>query len=99
MVTAICPIEEGDTLANVLLRETSTLGVRIQQVRRLKAQRVQQRIETPLGPMSVKVKRLGTRIISAAPEYEDCQRIALQRNMPLEEVYEVARQAIASSII
>ncbi len=99
MVTAICPIEEGDTLANVLLRETSTLGVRIQQVRRLKAQRVQQRIETPLGPMSVKVKRLGTRIISAAPEYEDCQRIALQRNMPLEEVYEVARQAIASIII
>ncbi len=99
MVTVICPVEEGDTLAHVLLRETSTLGVRIQQVRRLKAQRTQERIETPLGPITVKIKRLGARLISAAPEYEDCQRIALERNMPLEEVYELARQAIVSTII
>ena len=99
LVTVICPVEEGDALAGVLLRETSTLGVRVQQVQRLKAQRTQERIETPLGPMMVKVKRLGARVIGAAPEYEDCQRIALERNMPLEEVYEVARQAIASIII
>ncbi|MFL5588400.1 MAG: nickel pincer cofactor biosynthesis protein LarC [Ktedonobacteraceae bacterium] len=99
MITVICPVEEGDALAQVLLRETSTLGVRIQQVQRLKAQRTQERIETPLGPMMVKVKRLGARVISASPEYEDCQRIAVERNMPLEEVYEVARQAIASIII
>jgi len=99
MVSVICPVEEGDALAQVLLRETSTLGVRIQQVQRLKAQRTQERIGTPLGPVMVKVKRLGARVISALPEYEDCQRIALERNMPLEEVYEVARQAIASSII
>ena len=99
MVTVICQVEEGDALAGVLLRETSTLGVRVQQVQRLKAQRTQERIETPLGPMMVKVKRLGARVIGAAPEYEDCQRIALERNMPLEEVYELARQAIASIII
>ena len=99
MVSVICSVEEGDTLAHVLLRETATLGVRIQQVQRLKAQRTQERIETPLGPMMVKVKRLGARVISASPEYEDCQRIALERNMPLEEVYEVARQAIASIMI
>ena len=99
MVSVICSVEDGDALAQVLLRETSTLGVRIQQVQRLKAQRTQERIETPLGPMMVKVKRLGARVISASPEYEDCQRIALERNMPLEEVYEVARLAIASIII
>jgi pyridinium-3,5-bisthiocarboxylic acid mononucleotide nickel chelatase len=99
MVTVICTVKEGDALAHVLLRETGTLGVRIQQVQRLKAQRTQERIETPLGPMMVKVKRLGGRVISAAPEYEDCQRIALERKMPLEEVYEVAQQAIAAIII
>jgi len=32
MVTVICPVEEGNRLAQVLLRETSTLGVRVQQV-------------------------------------------------------------------
>ncbi len=95
MVTVICPVEKGDALAQLLLRETSTLGVRIQQMQRLKAQRTQEQIDTPLGPMLVKIKRSGARILSAAPEYEECQRIALERNLPLTEVYEVAQRAIA----
>jgi len=99
MVTAMCPVEEGDSLAQVLLRESSTLGVRIQQVQRLKAQRIHERIETPLGAMVVKIKRLGARIISAAPEYEECRRIAQERNIPLEEVYRVAERSIESTII
>ncbi len=99
MVTIICPVEQGNTLAHLLLRETSTLGVRIQQMQRLKAQRSFERIETPLGPLTVKVKRLGRHVLSAAPEFEDCQRIALARNMPLEEVYDVAQRAIEFTII
>jgi pyridinium-3,5-bisthiocarboxylic acid mononucleotide nickel chelatase len=96
MITLICPVEAGERLAQMLLRETSTLGVRIQQIQRLKAQRTQERIETPIGPVVVKVKRLGTRIISALPEYEECIRISRERNMPLEEVYAVAQHAIAA---
>jgi uncharacterized protein (DUF111 family) len=92
-------VEEGQTLAQVLLRETSTLGVRMQQMQRLKAQREQQPLTTPLGTTLIKVKRLGGRIISAAPEYEECQRIALEHKLPLEEVYSVVQRAIASSII
>jgi uncharacterized protein (TIGR00299 family) protein len=96
MITLICPVEAGERLAQMLLRETSTLGVRIQQIQRLKAQRTQERIETPIGPVVVKVKRLGTRIISALPEYEECIRISRERNMPLEEVYAVTQHAIAA---
>jgi uncharacterized protein (TIGR00299 family) protein len=99
LVSVICPVEEGHTLAQVLLRETSTLGVRMQQMQRLKAQREQQPLTTPLGTTLIKVKRLGGRIISAAPEYEECQRIALEHKLPLEEVYSVVQRAIASSII
>jgi len=99
LVSVICPLEKGDALAHMLLRETSTLGVRIQQVQRLKAQRTQEQVETPFGLIPVKVKRLGTRLISAAPEYEACRRIATERNIPLQEVYEVAQQAIKSNII
>jgi uncharacterized protein (DUF111 family) len=99
MLTIICRPEEGDAMAQLLLSETSTLGVRIQQVQRLKAQRTQQQIETPLGTLLVKVKRLGSRIISASPEYEECRRIALERGMSLEEVYEVARQAIEMNLL
>jgi len=96
LVTVICPPEEGDRLAMVLLCETSTLGVRVQQVQRLKAQRGQEQITTPLGTMLVKVKRLGTRIIAVTPEYEECQRLAKEQKLPLAEVYEVARHAAYS---
>jgi pyridinium-3,5-bisthiocarboxylic acid mononucleotide nickel chelatase len=99
LVTVICAPEEGERMAQILLRETSTLGVRIQQVQRRKAQRIQQQIETPLGPMLVKIKRLGTRIISAAPEYEACQRIASELHIPLAQVYEVAQKTAQSIII
>jgi uncharacterized protein (DUF111 family) len=98
-ITVLCPVEEGDSLAYVLLRETSTLGVRMQQMQRLKAQRASELIETPLGPMLVKVKRLGAHILSAAPEYEDCQRIAQEQHLPLEQVYEVVQHVIESAMI
>jgi pyridinium-3,5-bisthiocarboxylic acid mononucleotide nickel chelatase len=99
MVTVICVPEMSNALAQVLLRETTTLGVRLQQMQRLKAQRTQQHIETPLGPLLVKVKRLGTRVLSTTPEYEDCQRIAHEKHLSLSEVYEVAQRAIATAII
>ena len=99
MLTVISRPEEGDAMAQLLLGETSTLGVRIQQVQRLKAQRSQQQIETPVGTLMVKVKRLGSRVISASPEYEDCRRIALERVMSLEEVYDVVQQEIKRDLL
>jgi pyridinium-3,5-bisthiocarboxylic acid mononucleotide nickel chelatase len=99
LITVMCSQDKENMLAQVLLRETSTLGVRMQRMQRLKAQRVQERIETPFGPLQVKVKRLGRYILSAAPEYEDCQRIARERAMPLVEVYEIVQQVIKAVII
>ena len=99
LLTLICQVEEAERLAQLVLTETSTLGVRVQQVQRRKAQRSQEQIVTPFGPLLVKVKRLGTRVLSAAPEYEECRRIARAQHVPLAEVYEVARQVIARAII
>jgi pyridinium-3,5-bisthiocarboxylic acid mononucleotide nickel chelatase len=99
LLTVIAREEDGEALARLLLAESETLGVRMQHVQRRKAQRAQQLIETPLGPLSVKIKRLGEQVISAAPEFEDCRRIALECNLPLAEVYELAREIIAKTII
>jgi len=99
LVTIISPLEEGEHLAQLLLRETTTMGVRIQQVQRRKAQRSQQLIVTPLGTILVKIKRLGSHILSVAPEYEECRRIAREQDLPLAQVYEVAQRAAQSIII
>ena len=98
MLMIVCPLEKGSELAYILLRETTTLGVRIQYVQRFKAQRTPQTIDTPFGPLLIKVKRLGTHIISAAPEYEECQRIAHEHNIPLADVYTRVQQEIAKAI-
>jgi uncharacterized protein (TIGR00299 family) protein len=96
MLTIICRVEESNSMAELLLSESSTLGARISQVQRIKAQRVFERVETPFGSISMKVKLLGSRIISATPEYEECQRIALEKGLPLEHVYETARQVFST---
>lgn len=98
LLTIICNPGNVELLASVLLQETNTLGVRIQQMQRLKAQRSQERVQTPFGPMLVKVKRLRGRIISMLPEYEECARIAREQNLPLTEVYDIALHTIAYTL-
>jgi uncharacterized protein (TIGR00299 family) protein len=98
-ITVICSPDQGESLSLILLRETSTLGVRIQHVQRLKAQRSQHRMMTPLGEVLIKIKRLGGHIISAAPEFEACQRIAHTQHMPLADVYAVVQRSIQTYII
>jgi uncharacterized protein (DUF111 family) len=98
-LTILCPPEIGAQLALLALLETTTLGVRMQQVRRLKAQRYQTTVATVFGPVLVKVKQVGSRIVHASPEYEECQRIAHEHGRPLMEVYDVVRLAIQNEVI
>jgi uncharacterized protein (TIGR00299 family) protein len=88
LVSVIAPLDLADALSLLLLRETTTLGVRMGQWRRLKAERRQEVVETPLGQVRAKLKLLGGRIISVSPEYEDCARLAEAKTLPLREVYE-----------
>jgi pyridinium-3,5-bisthiocarboxylic acid mononucleotide nickel chelatase len=43
-------------------------------------------VETPLGVIRMKVARLNGRVLNAAPEYDDCRRIAAEKNVPLKQV-------------
>jgi uncharacterized protein (DUF111 family) len=83
---------DGQRLAELVLEHTTALGVRLQTISRVIAQRFERRVLTPWGEVRVKVKRLGQRQI-VAPEYEDCARVARQAGVPLREVYEAARRA------
>ncbi len=75
-----------DAVLNVFFSETTTLGVRVQPVERRKLQRSARSVMTSFGEMKVKVITSdGTERL--APEFEECKRIALEKNIPLLDVY------------
>jgi uncharacterized protein (TIGR00299 family) protein len=95
-VSVLCAAECENAIAAVLLRETSTLGVRVSTVRRHEAEREILTFESSLGPAAVKVKRLPGEPPRIAPEYEACRLLAEQNTIPLAEVYRVIeREALA----
>ena len=76
--------QEGVSL---MMRETTTLGIRVRPITRYEAERESVAVETTLGTVQVKIKQLDRRAVSVSPEYEDCRRIALETGMPLQDVY------------
>ncbi len=93
LLSVLADEEKLEAVVEILLGETTTLGVRFHPVERRKLERASLTVETPYGPVRVKVGILGERR-RFAPEYEDCARLARQHRVPLLEVYEAARAAL-----
>jgi uncharacterized protein (TIGR00299 family) protein len=89
LVSVICAPEREDAVVSILMRETTTLGVRVHEVRRHELQREIVPFESTLGPARYKVKHLDGAPPRVKPEYEDCRRLALEHNLPLSEVYRI----------
>jgi hypothetical protein len=87
LVSVLCSADREDAIAGILLRETSTLGVRVHEVRRHELRREIVPFESSLGPARYKVKYLDGERPRVSPEYEDCRRLALEHGLPLTEVY------------
>jgi uncharacterized protein (TIGR00299 family) protein len=90
VLSVLCDHEKLPTVLQILLRETTTLGVRVQEVERLCLPREIWEVTTPYGTVKVKIAKLGDEIVNIAPEYEDCRRLALERGVPLKEVMSAA---------
>ncbi|MCL5676661.1 MAG: nickel pincer cofactor biosynthesis protein LarC [Firmicutes bacterium] len=95
MLGIVAPPEKKLDLARLLLAETTTLGVRLTDSHRLKADREVVTVTTPYGESRVKVARLRGKVVGVAPEYEDCRRLARETGRPLRLLYEEVRQAAA----
>ena len=77
------------TLVKILLEETSSLGVRIHRIERHEAKREVKEFNSSLGVISIKIKLLSDQTTSISPEYSDCRRLALEKNLPLLQVYRI----------
>ncbi|MCI0403769.1 MAG: nickel pincer cofactor biosynthesis protein LarC [Acidobacteria bacterium] len=86
VLTVICPPERADALARLIFEQTTTIGLRQSSARRRVLERTFITVKTPLGEVRMKLARLNGRILNAAPEYDDCQRLAREKGVPLKQV-------------
>ena len=86
--------EHREACAEIILAETSTIGIRIFPVeRRIEAERKTERAATKYGGISCKISRYRGRVVSVSAEYEECRKIAEEQNVPLKQVQ---REAVAA---
>jgi uncharacterized protein (TIGR00299 family) protein len=94
-LTVVAPPALADTLARLVLRESSAIGVRLFDTRRLKLRREIRTIDTPLGFAAVKLIFDGDSLLRVAPEHADCVALAGSSSLPLPEVYRLVTAAAA----
>lgn len=92
VLSVLAPAGRLDELAAIVLQETTTIGLRYYGVERRVLERQIRTIATPYGEVNVKFSCIDGRR-RAAPEYEDCARLAQQHQVPLLSIYEAARAA------
>jgi uncharacterized protein (TIGR00299 family) protein len=96
LLTVICYPEQVTACETVIFQETSTLGIRRSQQHRSILSRTIQTVQTPYGPVRVKVAWSPTQpdvILNVQPEYDDCAQIAHQHQHPWHEVHRLALEA------
>ena len=99
MLSALMSPDLEDEAARLILRETSTLGVRVRPVSRYEADHEIVTVSTSLGKVAVKVKLLEGKAVAASPEYEDCRQIAIDRDIPLQDVLRIVRQEAEEALL
>ena len=86
LVTLLSESANVSRLIDLVFRETTTIGVRTYEARRKTLDRELVPVETPFGSVRIKISRMNGSVLNATPEYEDCQRIATERGIPLKQV-------------
>jgi len=92
-ISVLCVPERAEGLAQLLFEETTTIGLRIHEAGRLVLDREVVKVETPYGTVRVKIAKRAGKVINVSPEYEDCQRLAAEKSVPLKQVILAAQLA------
>jgi pyridinium-3,5-bisthiocarboxylic acid mononucleotide nickel chelatase len=89
-LTVLCEAGKVDAVIDTLFAHTSTFGVRTYEVRRQKLERYSQTVETPFGPIAVKIGQWRNQVVQISPEYESCRQAARHHGVPLQQIYQAA---------
>lgn len=97
LLTVLCSEAQRESLLEIIFTESSTFGVREYPVSRSTLDRELVPVGTPYGIVNVKVGRWKGRVVTRAPEYEDCVAAAKANGVPVKVVYEVALKSMERS--
>jgi uncharacterized protein (TIGR00299 family) protein len=96
-LTVLCHPDKVTALRDLLFRETTTIGMHWRVENKISLAREFKEVQTEWGPVRMKIARWPSgEIANAAPEYEDCRRIAAAHSVPLKRVTEQAKQMFAT---
>jgi uncharacterized protein (TIGR00299 family) protein len=93
LLSVICRAEKREEMARLLLRHTSTIGVRMQPLERRVMERSMQTVQTPLGEVQVK-RCVFEDIVRQTVEYESAKELARRNNLPINEVYRITQSIL-----
>ncbi len=90
LLTVLCERTHVDQMTELLLRHTTSFGVRVHEAQRRKLAREIVTVPTRFGEIEVKLGRLGDTVVNRSPEYESCKRAAAKAGVPVKDVYNEA---------
>ena len=94
MLSVLAKKDDVKKLSDIIFRETTSIGMRVQEIGRIKVEREIKEIRAKYGRARVKIAFDDKEILGINPEYEDCKRIAIKKGIPLKKVMEeVKREA------
>ena len=87
LLTVLCAENDADKFSELMLRETTAFGVRKTIAERRKLRREFTKVKTTYGNVSVKIGRLGGKVVQAAPEFESAKKLAAKAGVPVKQIY------------
>ena len=93
LLSIVAHPDARERLTSIVFRETTTIGVRYTDMKRECLEREALVVETPFGPVTMKIARRSGEVLNASPEFEDCARIAAESGRPVKEVHAAAMKA------
>ncbi len=96
LVRVLAPPARARALVEVLLQETTTIGVRMHEVTRYAAGRRLAEVATEYGPVPVKVAGDASGLLNVSPEFDACRALAERHRVPVKQVIAAAQRAAAA---
>ncbi len=92
-ISVLGELHSKDILVQTIMKESTTIGVRVSYPERYEAEREVYEINTELGPARVKLARYEGETVNISPEYESCRKLSAEAGVPLKQVYTMVLEA------